>query len=607
MRAITIIHRQLCEILHLMQDDLKRKEYVNNYFICEDDCKLLPKQEIQEYLTTTKIENTFLLLSVNKLCVEIIEIWNGEFMALKMKEFDKTFRSKRGLIATTFFKAIYLTEEKWHFYNSIESKQDFTENRNYKNYQIADIAKRCTLIFNWITASYPDTGTNIIEKYHHEHYLKTGRFYFQIFVKAFYSAQFEFASNKLENFEKSYLYIIDNLDNNKRIEFKHDTLDHLRRVKEIQELSKFKVLIENVIQRIEGHSNYNGLNLSRKDKAVEKEVKYVLANDFFDNLKGKHRYKSFTNEIERNGFKPFKYKGDKLKVYTPELTYLLSVDNYEASNSEDKSMSIVDNFALLDAFHEGYLNGERFYTEDYKVPAKTLYSDNIESYLSVLREKYLHTGYKGMMGWNYVKTSDLITITKRQIKELGYYSGIVSKVDEMIEKHPQIFVHFYEDSEHGNRLSYIEGKKEIENLDSQQSKTINKKQILSERNNLIPGIITNEVYDFFKVLITKPNRKGDFYLSEQKLLIFIKATFIDERPIKQKFDVAFSKDKIDVRSVFKRFQDYCYDLEYNKTYVKDKYFNLMVEAFEGFSKTTDFNKWHKTNNKLPTIKRHNAK
>tara|TARA_R110002033_G_C3895715_1_gene239396 strand:+ start:1907 stop:3853 length:1947 start_codon:yes stop_codon:yes gene_type:complete len=145
-------------------------------------------------------------------------------------------------------------------------------------------------------------------------------------------------------------------------------------------------------------------------------------------------------------------------------------------------------------------------------------------------------------------------------------------------------------------------------IQTNQPKTeITKERLLNKQNKLIPKVSIKEVYDFFKVLIDNPNRKGEFYLSEQKLLIFIKATFIDEIPIKQKFDVAFSKDKIDVRSVFKKFQDYCYDVEYNKTYVKDKYFRLMFEAFEGFSQKIDFNKWHKTNNKLPTLKRQKAK
>lgn len=136
---------------------------------------------------------------------------------------------------------------------------------------------------------------------------------------------------------------------------------------------------------------------------------------------------------------------------------------------------------------------------------------------------------------------------------------------------------------------------------------LTKEQLFEEQNYLIPDVDIIEVYDFFKVLVTKPNRKGGYYLNEEKLLKFIKATFVDEKPIKQKFNVPFSKDKIDVRSVFKRFQDYCYDLEYNKTNVKDKYFAIMFEGFEGFSKKADSNKWHKTNNKLPTPKGRKAK
>lgn len=129
---------------------------------------------------------------------------------------------------------------------------------------------------------------------------------------------------------------------------------------------------------------------------------------------------------------------------------------------------------------------------------------------------------------------------------------------------------------------------------------IKKEDLLKKRNNLIPDVGLDLVYDFFSVLIKKPNKKGRFYLSERKLLIFIESTFIEEKPTLQYFDVPFSKDKKDVRSVFKKFQDYCYNYEYNKTNVKTKYFGIMNDAFKGFSEKIDYNKWHETNNNIPT-------
>lgn len=136
-------------------------------------------------------------------------------------------------------------------------------------------------------------------------------------------------------------------------------------------------------------------------------------------------------------------------------------------------------------------------------------------------------------------------------------------------------------------------------------KDLVKQELFNLQNNLIAKVSIEEVYTHFKVLITEPNSKGNFYLSEQKLLLFLKSTFIDQLPIKQDFNDSIYK--IDVRSVFRKFQDHCFKFEYNQTNLKHKYFNIMFNAFNGFNEDNDFNKWHVTNNKLPIIKSLKAK
>lgn len=142
--------------------------------------------------------------------------------------------------------------------------------------------------------------------------------------------------------------------------------------------------------------------------------------------------------------------------------------------------------------------------------------------------------------------------------------------------------------------------------DTEKTKFLEKDVILKMDNNLIPEVSLTYVYEFFSVL-TKPNKKGDPYLSEQNLLTFIKSTFVNKDPIQQSFDVSLNKEKKNIRTVFKRFQDNCYQYEKNQKHLKQKYFDIMFKGFEGFSKKSDYNKWHVTSNIIKTIDKPNIK
>lgn len=133
---------------------------------------------------------------------------------------------------------------------------------------------------------------------------------------------------------------------------------------------------------------------------------------------------------------------------------------------------------------------------------------------------------------------------------------------------------------------------------------IDKLELFKKTNKLIPSVSVEQVYNFFQILTRTTNREGIFYLSQDKLLIFVKSTFTeetDQEPIQQSFDVVFSRDKIDVRSVFKKFLDQCSLYEKNQKNLKRKYFDIMNKSFKNFNEI-DFEKFHKTNNIIPTIK-----
>ncbi len=117
-------------------------------------------------------------------------------------------------------------------------------------------------------------------------------------------------------------------------------------------------------------------------------------------------------------------------------------------------------------------------------------------------------------------------------------------------------------------------------ITNSRSTELKKEDLLKMQNHLIPKVSLEYVYEFFSIL-SKPNEKDEIYLSKHKLLIFIESTFVNLEPIKQSFDIP--PIKIYVKTIFKRFQDNCSDLDYNQKKSKEKYYNIMYEGFKGFS------------------------
>ena len=133
-----------------------------------------------------------------------------------------------------------------------------------------------------------------------------------------------------------------------------------------------------------------------------------------------------------------------------------------------------------------------------------------------------------------------------------------------------------------------------------------KEDLQKEQNKLIPKVAIDEVFNYFEILTKTTNRNDEFYLTNEQLLTFINATFVECTPIKQNFNCNFNKDKKDVRSVFRKFQDNCSLREKNNKNLKQKYFDILNKSFEGFNKT-DFDKWHETNSKIVIQKKQKAK
>ena len=131
----------------------------------------------------------------------------------------------------------------------------------------------------------------------------------------------------------------------------------------------------------------------------------------------------------------------------------------------------------------------------------------------------------------------------------------------------------------------------IKTNEFKEGKVLTVESILKEQNKLLPKISIEEVFNHFKTLTTSTNKNSQFYLTNEQLLIFINSTFIEQKPIKQKFNCKGIYKK-DLRKIFYNFYFNNKLKETNLTRLKRKYFNIMNEGFEGFTENdyTDFAK-----------------
>lgn len=166
MNILSRTFEQLAKFEILMRKDLKDGFITVNYLINENECKILDHNKIQKYLTQNKIHNNLLLREILVKCKSIINLWNIEFLPLKDRCLKEPFiysneDKGRHLSTTSDFYTLIACKDKL---KSINSKTFFLKYYNYNQYQTAEIAQKCALIENWITAFEPSLSHSEIGK-----------------------------------------------------------------------------------------------------------------------------------------------------------------------------------------------------------------------------------------------------------------------------------------------------------------------------------------------------------------------------------------------------------------------------------------------------------
>lgn len=188
------------------------------------------------------------------------------------------------------------------------------------------------------------------------------------------------------------------------------------------------------------------------------DTRFWLTTFFEEQEQTKHPYKSFQREIKNNGWFIVKSETETVKIYTPELAVIFASKELPARNMDTQSETVLNGWEYLKTYIAAYKEGEQYFESEFKVSPNTLYGTNAEHYVRDIHLNFFHSKHKGISeGWGYVKKQYPIILTHEAVKEFGYYSGIVNKVEEQVKKYPKLFATF-DKCEHDLSLSQSETK-----------------------------------------------------------------------------------------------------------------------------------------------------
>ena len=175
----------------------------------------------------------------------------------------------------------------------------------------------------------------------------------------------------------------------------------------------------------------------------KKDIRFWLTTFSEEQEQTKHEYKSFKREIENNGCFKVKTETDTVKIYTPELAVILTSKELPSLNMDTQTETNINGWEYLKTYIEAYKEGEQYFETEFKVSPNTLYGANAEQYVRDIHLNFFQVQHTGTNeGWSYVKKQYPIILTHKAVKEFGYYSGIVNKVEEQVKKYPRLFATF---------------------------------------------------------------------------------------------------------------------------------------------------------------------
>ena len=177
------------------------------------------------------------------------------------------------------------------------------------------------------------------------------------------------------------------------------------------------------------------------DKELCKDTRFLIIN--FLDANEPIEYKHYKKKIEKCGFVEIECNEFKLKVFTPELALILTLRELEATNLDTQENELIEILPYFESYESGFKEGQADFEREFTVNNDTLFGTNGSVYIKSIQHRYLYSQNEGgKIGWYFVKKFYPIILTKKEIRLYGYFSGAISKVDELRGKFPLLFKDF---------------------------------------------------------------------------------------------------------------------------------------------------------------------
>ena len=129
----------------------------------------------------------------------------------------------------------------------------------------------------------------------------------------------------------------------------------------------------------------------------------------------------------------------QFKCYSAGLAHLFRYTS-DVKNLDTDEVVSFDRKAYQKTFGESFEEGVKYFNHNFKVSASTIYNGTSKALIQDFINHYYHKEILGHIeGWNGIKGVYPQVFTHKTLKNIGYYSGILSKADELLETYPRAF------------------------------------------------------------------------------------------------------------------------------------------------------------------------
>ncbi len=151
-------------------------------------------------------------------------------------------------------------------------------------------------------------------------------------------------------------------------------------------------------------------------------------------------HKMLEGYIKHSAFIALKHERGIANIYRAELALFLFAQKVKVWNSHYSRDEVIDGQEYIPDFVDGFIEGVEYFKSEF---GRTGLISNKKDWVATIRYHYYEIPIDFFEGWVFVKKATPIVVSPKEIKKYGYYSGLVSVVDELVLKHPRMFKNFH--------------------------------------------------------------------------------------------------------------------------------------------------------------------